>query len=138
MAILVPYDGSLPAQRAVEHAVEKMGDEEIVLLHVIEASSGALAAGVDLVQERLKDLEDEGPKELTDDLRELLEESPVEFRMETVVGQPAREIVAFASENDVSHIVIGNHGREGVTHLLLGSVAEKVVERAPTTVTVVR
>ena len=48
-----------------------------------------------------------------------------------VAGIAAREVVAYASEHDVDLIVMGTHGRTGVSHALLGSVAEAVVRRAP-------
>src|SRR6056297_1334519 len=46
MAILVAYDGSAPAQKAVEHAFTTYPDEEIVLLRVIEAADGSTGAGI--------------------------------------------------------------------------------------------
>lgn len=138
MAVLVAYDGSEPAQKAVKHAVDELGDEEIILLRVIEIAGGSLEAGIDLVREKLKQKRQEGPAELSDELTTLLNESAVEFRVETVAGKPAREIVEFAEDNDISQIVIGSHGRTGASRVLLGSVAQAVVRRAPTTVTVVR
>jgi nucleotide-binding universal stress UspA family protein len=47
------------------------------------------------------------------------------------VGQPAQEIVALAGRDAFDLVVIGTHGRTGLGHLLLGSVAEEVVRRAP-------
>ena len=136
MAVLVPYDGSRPAQQAVEYAVDNWADQPLVLLRVIETADGSLEAGVDLVKERLKKEREEGAAELSDDLLETL--SAVDYEVETVVGKPARGIVDFAEANDVSHIVIGSHGRTGASRVLLGSVAQTVVRRAPTPVTVVR
>lgn len=138
MAILVPYDGSRPAQNAVEHAVRATGDEAIILLSVIEVSDGMIEAGIDLVQEKLKEMQDAESGELSAEVETLLETEDVEFRVETAVGKPSREVVSFAEENDVTQVVIGSHGRKGVSRVLLGNVAENVVRRAPTTVTVVR
>jgi nucleotide-binding universal stress UspA family protein len=138
MPVLVAYDGSRPAQRAVEHAVDKYPDEELVLLRVVEVSTGTLAAGVDLVQEYLKEERDEVATDVSEELEDLIDAADVEFRVETAVGQPARELVDFAEEHDVDTIIVGSHGRKGVSRVLLGSVAEKVVRRAPVTVTVVR
>jgi nucleotide-binding universal stress UspA family protein len=138
MAILVPYDGSDPAQRAIEHAVGVANGEEIVLLRVIEVADGMIDAGIDLVRERLKEMQKSEASELSDEIRTLMDTEDVEFRIETAVGKPAREIVSFAEDTDVTQIVIGSHGREGISRVLLGNVAENVVRRAPTTVTVVR
>jgi universal stress protein A len=48
------------------------------------------------------------------------------------------EIVQYARQNDVDLIVMGTHGRSGLSHLLLGSVAEKVIRKAHCPVLVVR
>lgn len=138
MAVLVPYDGSPPAQRAVQHAVSAADGEEIILLRVIEVSDGMIDAGFDIVQERVKQLQAEKTDEMSEEITGFLDTEDVEFRIETVAGKPDREIVFFAEEHDVSQVVIGSHGREGVSRALLGSSAENVVRRAPTTVTVVR
>ncbi len=57
-------------------------------------------------------------------------ESDTTVRTVHEVGHPARTVV--------NHVVVGSHGREGVSRLLLGSVAEKIVRRSPVPVTVVR
>jgi nucleotide-binding universal stress UspA family protein len=95
-----------------------------------------LEAGVDIIQNRLKEMWEETPP--SEDIKHILEQGEPAFRVETVVGKPAREIVSFAEENDISEIVIESHSRQGVSRVLLGNVAEKVVRRAPTTVIVVR
>jgi len=140
MAILVPYDGSLPAQEAVEHAIEEDGDRQIVLLRVVELASGMTDAGFELLREELTERRTEMAADLTDELETLIEERDIEFEIETVVGNPAREIVRYAEDedNDIEYIVIGSHGREGISRILLGSVAETVVRRSPVPVVVVR
>jgi nucleotide-binding universal stress UspA family protein len=47
------------------------------------------------------------------------------------VGRPAQEILALVRRDGFDLIVLGTHGRTGVGHLILGSVAEEVVRRAP-------
>jgi nucleotide-binding universal stress UspA family protein len=106
-------------------------------LRVVEAAGGSTEAGVGLLREALRDREQEASGSL-EDVTEPLDTAGIEFRIETAVGKPEREVVAFAEEHDVDHIVIGSHGREGVSRVLLGSVAEKIVRRAPVPVTVVR
>jgi|AntRauTorckE6833_2_1112554.scaffolds.fasta_scaffold05175_4 nucleotide-binding universal stress UspA family protein len=138
MVVLIPYDGSQPAQQAVEYAIDNCGDQRIVLLRVIEFADGSLEAGFDLIKERLKESREEGAAQLSEELLETLNDSTVDYDVETVVGKPVREIVDYAEANDVSHIVIGSHGRTGASRVLLGSVAQTVVRRAPTPVTVVR
>jgi nucleotide-binding universal stress UspA family protein len=57
---------------------------------------------------------------------------------EIVVGRPFAEIIRYAEEKKADLIVLGTHGRSGLTHMLLGSVTEKVVRRAPCAVLTVR
>ncbi|ELY64072.1 universal stress protein [Natronococcus jeotgali] len=137
MTVLVAYDGSAPARKAVEYAFDAHADEEIVLLRVVEAADGSTEAGINLLQEALRDREEKAASELADATAEIDTED-VEFRTETAVGKPEREVVSFAEEHDIDHIVIGSHGREGVSRVLLGSVAERIARRAPVPVTIVR
>ena len=59
---------------------------------------------------------------------------------ETVIvhGVPFQAIIDTATEKDVDLIIMGTHGRTGLTHVLMGSVAENVVRLAPCPVLVVR
>jgi nucleotide-binding universal stress UspA family protein len=59
-------------------------------------------------------------------------------QFEVRVGNPAAEIVAYASEAQVDLIVMGTHGRGMLGHALMGSVAEQVVRTAPCPVLTVR
>jgi nucleotide-binding universal stress UspA family protein len=61
---------------------------------------------------------------------------PVQVKV--AVGKPAEEIVRVAREEKVDLIVMGTHGRTGVQHLLLGSVADEVARHAPCPVFTVR
>jgi nucleotide-binding universal stress UspA family protein len=54
------------------------------------------------------------------------------------VAEPTDEILRYASAHAVDLIVVGTHGRSGVSHFLLGSIAERVVRRAPCPVLTVR
>ena len=59
-------------------------------------------------------------------------------RLEVRVGSPAGEIIAAASELKVDLVCVGTHGRSGIAHFILGSVAEKVVRQAPCPVLTIR
>lgn len=138
MTVLVAFDGSKPAQKALQQAVGLFEDQEIVLLRVLDTPDGLVDASVGFAREGLKQLREESRAELSEDVEAALETTDVDLRTEIAFGEPAREIVRFATEQDVDHVVIGNHGRDGVARVLLGSVAEQVVRRAPMPVTVVR
>lgn len=83
------------------------------------------------------------PDPVTDDLRQMLKEVvpddtsvPVEHRL--ITGDPASAIVRLAKEEGAELIVMGTHGRTGLLRLLMGSVAEVVVRRAPCPVLTLR
>ncbi|MEF8791452.1 MAG: universal stress protein, partial [Haloarculaceae archaeon] len=61
-----------------------------------------------------------------------------EIHTEVHVGEDTSTRLDYVGEHDVDHVYIGSHGRHGVARVLLGSVAETVVRRAPVPVTVVR
>jgi nucleotide-binding universal stress UspA family protein len=138
MTVLIAYDGSDPAQAAVEHAIAEHPDEELVLLHVVEAASGTLDATVNMIQKALKDRRSKARETVIEEVTELLDGAGVEYTTEVTIGEPVREVVDYAEENDIDHIIVGNHGRAGASRVLLGNVAEAVVRRSPVTVTVVR
>jgi nucleotide-binding universal stress UspA family protein len=53
------------------------------------------------------------------------------FRREVQVGVDFREIIDYATKHNIDLIAMATHGRSGLAHVLLGSVAEKVVRKAP-------
>ena len=57
---------------------------------------------------------------------------------ETRFGKPSKEIVQYATDHEIDMIVVGAHGQSGLTHFLIGSVAESVVRHAPCPVLTVR
>jgi nucleotide-binding universal stress UspA family protein len=64
--------------------------------------------------------------------------SHVAFERRYLEGDPVREIVAFAQREQVDLIVMGSHGRTGLSRLLMGSVAEGVARRAACPVLIVK
>ena len=141
--VLVAYDGTPQATEALEFAIDEWGEHEITLLYVINPveagySTSAIPSGAEEWYDQSKA-----------DAAALFEEADAKydtrFRTETAVGRPPEAIVAVAGgdSDDVDapaydHVVIGSHGRTGVSRMLLGSVAEKVVRESPAPVTVVR
>lgn len=139
MHVLVPIDDSDPAREALEHAATTSPDVEITALHVVEPSVAAPRREDGPYGVQLPATADEDRLEAVfEPARAFADEHDVSLRTEVLVGPPARSIVQFATDADVDRIVIGSHGRTGVSRVLLGSVAERVVRRAPVPVTVVR
>ncbi|SER86749.1 universal stress protein [Natrinema salaciae] len=144
--LLVPLDDSPLSKQALEFALEEYEDVSIVALHVLDPTDPGYSSATEVdVRNEPRHGSDEwyeraGEEEerIFDDARELAADSDVTLETERAVGEPAREIVDYAEDHEVDQIVMGSHGRTGVTRLLIGSVAEMVVRRSPVTVTVVR
>lgn len=76
------------------------------------------------------------PEPATEDLHRMLErvvptDPNVPYEHRLLTGEPASAIVELAEQEQADLIVMGTHGRTGLTRLLMGSVAEAVVRRAP-------
>ncbi|MFC7142254.1 universal stress protein [Halosimplex aquaticum] len=138
--VLVPVDGSEQAHRAFEFVAEEFGDAEVVLLHVINPAEAGYSAQASIpsFSEEWYEGEKAAAEELFDDIADLAADTELTVDRAIEVGKPIRVIVEYAEDNAVDQIVMGSHGRSGVTRILLGSVAEAVVRRSPVPVTVVR
>jgi nucleotide-binding universal stress UspA family protein len=133
-SILIPTDFSETSDVALAYATDMaLGlGARLYLLHVARKTGEPADANVPLgrfetaAQERL-------------DLR-VTPQDHARLRPEYAVrvGTPAEEIVRYAGDRDVDLLIMGTHGRSGVAHLLLGSVAEHVVRTAPCPVLLVR
>jgi nucleotide-binding universal stress UspA family protein len=122
--VLIPTDGSPLSENALEQAITTFSDGTLTLIHVIDPRYTA-------PDDELR------PERVFVDLLDIAERNDIEVDTEIRVGHPGREIVRFSEEADVDEIIMGSHGRERVSRILLGSVAERVLRRAPVPVTVV-
>lgn len=132
--ILVAVDFEETSDAAVAYArsLAKKFDAQLHLLHVMENPFLRPMAN------NPRDVEAGISRRLAD---RLSEEARHEVRAVSALRKsdsPADEIVKYASEQAIDLIVIGTHGRSGVAHLLMGSVAENVVRSAPCPVLIVR
>lgn len=140
--VLVPVDESPLAEAALDFALAQFSEAQLTLLHVINPVEGSYAAdptyGDVWYDDQWFDTARERTEELLNGLAERAADHAGPVDTEWVAGRPAREIVSFADEADVDHVVMGSHGRTGFDRILLGSVAETVMRRSPAPVTVVR
>jgi len=138
--ILVPIDGSPQSDAALEYALEEFETAQITVLNVIDPIEAGYTsqATVPGYSEEWFEQSKTAADELFVDAQEVADGYDVELETATEVGRPSRTIVSYAEDNDIDHIVVGSHGRSGVTRILLGSVAENVVRRSPVPVTIVR
>ena len=137
---LVPVDFSEDANQAVKYAIDlasKLG-ARMTLLHVIQLLPlGSGDMGVIVPYTYFQDLE----ADITSRMQAYLERvtaAGLEGEIAVVRGVPFQEILETAKMQQVDLIIMGTQGRTGLQHVLMGSVAEKVVRLAPCPVLVVR
>jgi nucleotide-binding universal stress UspA family protein len=137
--ILVPIDFSDCSKKALLYALPFARDHQaaITLLYVVPPAYGASeSSGIDYAELEAS-MKEGGQKEL-DKLSAATAAGDVSAQALVCVGSPAREIVETARRLPADLIVISTHGRTGLKHVFLGSVAEHVVQRAPCPIFVVR
>ena len=136
--ILVPTDFSQHSANAVRYGAElaaKFG-AELHLLHCVEQTPILYGEGGAWISpETIVELQAAADKQL--------QEVPVDtegvtVKRKCVDGHPFVEVIRYAKSEETDLIVMGTHGRGAIAHLLLGSVAEKVVRKAPCPVLTVR
>jgi universal stress protein A len=139
--ILVPTDFSAHSALAVQTAADlscRYG-ASLLLAYVYEPIAYALPDGYMLFSEpQLNSMFEQFDKRLS--LEKQTAEAAGGLRVETQLlqGVAATEICQFAERAGCDLIVMGTHGRKGLPHVLLGSVAERVVRSAPCPVLTVR
>jgi len=136
--ILCPTDFSEPARLATDYALEfaRSFKARLHLLYVIEDPI-LYSPAVGGYAPKMEDIEAYAQTGL-DSWIFPEDAGSVEVVRRWVHGRPFVRILRDAEENDIDLIVMGTHGRGFLPHLLLGSVAERVVRRAPCPVLTVR
>jgi len=137
--VLIPFDGSTMARKALEFAYEKFADDELIVLFVVNTSityEPERYVGVKL-GEIYEKREAEGEK-LLEEAGEIAEEYGCSISTVLDRGEPSKEIVKQVDDRDIDHVVMGSHSQGTIERFFLGSVSERVVERAPASVSVIR
>jgi nucleotide-binding universal stress UspA family protein len=140
--ICCPIDFSDASRAAMEVAADlaRRNEATLVLLHAYPIPGYTFPDGSVVASPRMmQELADQAQKHL-DEWRaeaEKLVGAP-RVRAEKAIGEPAAEILAFAKSSGQDLLVLGTHGRTGLEHALMGSVAERVVRKAHCPVLTVR
>ncbi|MEW6776834.1 MAG: universal stress protein [Bdellovibrionota bacterium] len=136
--ILVPTDFSRYAQEAFSKAKEIAAESgaAIHLLHVVEPVAVPMTVAMGLPSGDVLDRMETSAQEA---LRAFVKKNAGAGAVESLVtvGSPASEIVRYADRNKIDLIVMPTRGNTGLTHFLLGSVAERVVRTAKCPVLIV-
>ena len=139
--LLVPFDGSENAQRALLHAIELARTNGTGSVHLVHAHDEPRFYGeiqVYISRERMSELQRQESETVLANADPILQEAGVPYTKEAIVGPVAEVIAARADELGCDGIVMGTRGMGAVRNLLLGSVATKVIHHANVPVTLVK
>ncbi|MBK7583944.1 MAG: universal stress protein [Myxococcales bacterium] len=142
--ILVPVDYSACSKAALEHAamLAKSFNATIDLLYVWEAPAfvapEAMVGAAGTTQTLAQLASDQAEAAMREFAKQAESDGIAIAHTRVEQGDPSQTIVELAEREDFDLIAMGTHGRSGFAHLLLGSIAEKVVRRATRPVLTVR
>jgi nucleotide-binding universal stress UspA family protein len=134
--IVVPVDFSAHADRAIEYAVTlgKQFGACVELFHVVEDPFASGGWGSEVYLSDLDGLRERALEEARTRLearRTMIPAGGLPLVATVRMGHVAQTIVEYAKDAGADLIVMGTHGRTGLAHFIIGSVAERVVRLAP-------
>jgi nucleotide-binding universal stress UspA family protein len=138
--MLVPLDGSNLAEVVFTYAKELAGrlGIDLIFLNVCTPEEAELLPMRRTYVERMAEIVKGQSMEVQKRIGIGTEGKAVKAKAEVVIGYPAEEILRYADENEIDLILIATHGRSGIKHWSLGSVADKVLRMSKVPVWVVR
>jgi nucleotide-binding universal stress UspA family protein len=137
--ILIPTDGSDHSNRAAEYGIgiAKVHDAQIIVVYVVDEIVIEQFSNSTERKAIETDLRKDGERFTNYTLR-LADKTDVKATSMLVKGRPYEQIVDIAKRLDIDLIVMGTYGRRGSERILLGSVAERVIEYSPCPVLVIK
>jgi nucleotide-binding universal stress UspA family protein len=137
--ILIPTDGSDYSIRAAEYSISiaKMLDAQIIVVYVIDEVVLNQLSKVTERENVEQELKQDGQRYIKYILG-LAEKEGVKADSILAKGRPFEQIVHLAKELNIGLIVMGTYGLRGAEKILIGSVAERVIEYSPCPVLVIK
>jgi nucleotide-binding universal stress UspA family protein len=137
-SILCPIDFSEASKNAFRYACEfaKAMGSKIILLNVIEPRPMAADMTLNYIP-----LEEDLVNAAREDFEPLVQEvksKGIAVQADVMIGVPSDMILSQATDFDASLLIMGSHGKTGLSRLLMGSVAEAVVRKAKIPVLIVK
>jgi nucleotide-binding universal stress UspA family protein len=137
---LVPVDGSKTSERAVRHVIALVKGREPMEVHLVNVQEAADAPELRrfMKGDEIKRGQLEHGEATLQTAKRLLDRAGVPYRTHVLIGDPAEKIAQFAKRGGFDKIIMGTHGRGGLTAMLMGSVATKVLHHSTVPVTLVK
>ena len=139
--ILVPVDGSENANRAVLYArqlAQGAGSARIHLLNIQTPVQGRAGLSRLITQDMIDEFYLREGQEATDEARKLLDVTGADYISHVEFGHVATEIASYAQDHGCARIVMGTRGNGSLSNILIGSVANQVLQLAEAPVTLVK
>ena len=141
--IMVPTDGSETSKEAMRYALElaKPFQATITLMMVADDRNLDWMGPAYFPEKMLNEIEKNTIEQAKRALKEFwptAADSPETIKTLVIKGNPVEEIIDCAKREKIHMIVMGTHGRTGISHMMLGSVAEKIVRLSPCPVLTVK
>lgn len=141
--ILVPVDGSKTSMKGLREAIRlaKSCKARLRLVHVVDESMAFRDSAFSFGADNIIDILKKGGETALERAAEFVRKQgikPETALIESFKGRVADGVVADAKKWRADLLVLGTHGRRGISHLVLGSDAELVVRLAPAPVLLVR
>lgn len=138
--ILVPVDGSVPSQRAIDRVLMQMEEGREVEIHILNVQPQVLTghARAYLSKEMVDEYYHEEAEKALKPAREKLDAAGVKYTEERLIGNPGECIARYVKAKGIDLIVMGTRGLGSVQGMLLGSVANKVLHLVDVPVTLVK
>ncbi|RZI41758.1 universal stress protein [Herbaspirillum sp. HC18] len=140
LKILLAIDGSESASHAADHVIRRaLAMKDVYEVHLINVQyplHGSVSSFID--QAQIKQYHhDEGVQAVTP-VREKFDAAGIPCQAHLLVGEPAQAITRYAREHGFDEIVVGSRGLSGISSLLVGSIATKIIHLAQVPVLLVK
>jgi nucleotide-binding universal stress UspA family protein len=138
--IIVPIDLSDATNTILEHAVNLASsiNGKIILISVVGMYVDYFHTDMSLLPAQWDEIYESQKKHIEAELHKLASKYPhITIEIQIMVGNPKVDIVNLAQNNKADYIVMGTHGRTGLSHIMIGSTAEYVLRHAKVPILVV-
>ena len=139
--VLVPFDGSASAKRAVQYLVDFSRNYPAIQVHLLNVQREPNLYGNYVPATMLDDLRKGAlthAKQVNAEGAQLLEAAGINFQAHEVVGDVVTEVVAAVKRLDCNTVVMGTRGMGSLGNLVMGSVATRVIHDVPVPVLLVK
>lgn len=138
--ILCPLDFSEFTDEIVNYAVNIAGKygAELHFLHIVPNLNYFTPYESFLTPENLIAIEKNIEAEVDKDFEKIIKKVDMPVKKIVKNGAPFVEIIDYVKAESIDLVIMGTHGRSGIEHILIGSVAEKVVRKSPCPVLTIR